>query len=79
MAAAAAAGKVELELAAGFSNQAGCGGRACVQHLYACVHALTYMFLYVYIYIYVHIEMAFAMHARVPGRGYERPRSVNIT
>ena len=23
--------------------------------------------------------MAFAMHARVPGRGYERPRSVSLS
>jgi hypothetical protein len=60
--------------------------RACISLSlsldHACVHALTYMFLYVCIYIYIyicHLEMAFAMHARVPGRGYERPRSVNIT
>ena len=46
---------------------------------HACVHALTYMFLYMYIYIYVHIEMVFAMHARVPGRGYDMSGRARLT
>ena len=57
--------------------------RACISLSLSrsCMRARSHIYVpvYVYIYIYVHIEMAFAMHARVPGRGYDMSGRARLT
>jgi len=49
----------------------------------SCMRARSHIYvpvcIYIYIYIYVHIEMAFAMHARVPGPGYDMSGRARLT
>ena len=55
--------------------------RACISLSLSIMHActLSHICSCICIYIYVHIEMAFAMHARVPGRGYDMSGRARLT